>query len=591
MINNRPMSSLEIVAEVACGHSGQADRLYELTKAACLTGVTSIKYQIFELNERAEEETKEYDIFKKHLLAESTYKKAIEIAREYKLKVYADIYGYSSLSTAKNLGVDGVKIHAEDFTNYPLIKQSISEFNTLIISCGGSTHKSLIDLRGFLTPLLNKKNKIYIVDGIQLFPTQREGHSLFNYFEVSRIFKNYSQINVGIADHIDPEDQYSFIYPCAAYSLGASYIEKHITISRSDKWTDWQSAFNPSQLSNLVSYLKSINLSLSLSSDYENMGIEYKTMFQKYPSIQSSNKNNLDTNVSDICYKKIRNKKKSFISFDFIQKNINLINLNKVDPIIRFSNFPQKKGAIITVRMSSSRLPGKALMNINGIPSILVVFERVKRIAGLDTIVVATSNDKSDDILVDLLLENNINIYRGDLDSIPKRLLGAAEKFNLDQIVRITGDSVCLDYKSMSDLIKSHMDISPDCSMLKNAIFGTNKEIMTLQTLKFLTERIASNKSSEYLEYFLKKPCLLKINEIDVKYKCTENILNQRLTLDYEEDLIAINELYNRSKDGYFSDIEEIIRQLEYPNFKMKNRDMIQKTPINLNLDLEVNYD
>ncbi len=590
-MNNRPFSSLEIVAEIACGHSGKAKRLYELTQAASLSGVTAIKYQIFELNERAEERTKEYEIFNKHLLEESTYKKAIELARENKLRVYADIYGYSSLKIAKNLGVDGVKIHAEDFGNYPLIKESISKFNTVIISCGGSSHKSLIDLREFLKPILNKKIKIYIVDGIQLFPTKREGHSLFNFFEVSSIFKNYSQINVGIADHIDPEDEYSFIYPCAAYTLGASYIEKHITISRRDKWTDWQSAFNPNQLSNLVSHLKSINLSLNLSSDYEKMGIEYKSMFQKYPSIQGRRNNNLNTKISEVVYKKIRNKNKSFISYDFIEKNINSIKLNKVDPIIRFSNFPSRIGAVITVRMSSSRLPGKALMHINEIPSILVVFERVKRISGLDIIIVATSNDKSDDILVDLLLENNIDVYRGDLDSIPHRLLGAAEKFNLDQIIRITGDSVCLDYKSMSDLIVSHMDISPDCSILKNAIFGTNKEVITLEALNFLTKRISSKQSSEYLEYFLKKPCLLKINEIDVKYECSENILKQRLTLDYEEDLIAINQLYNKCKDGYLSDIDEIIKQLENPTFKMKNSLMIQKTPINLNLDLDVNYD
>ena len=202
------MSSLEIVAEIACGHSGQAERLYELTKAACLTGVTSIKYQIFELKERAEENTKEYKIFKKHLLEESIYKRAIEIARKNKKRVFADIYGYSSLKIAERLGVDGVKIHAEDFNNLPLIKESILKFNTVIISCGGSSHKSIIELREFLVPILKQKNKIYIVDGIQLFPTQREGHSLFNYFEVSRIFKNFPQINVGIADNIDPEDLY-----------------------------------------------------------------------------------------------------------------------------------------------------------------------------------------------------------------------------------------------------------------------------------------------------------------------------------------------------------------------------------------------
>tara|TARA_Y100001968_G_C19432032_1_gene757618 strand:- start:90 stop:1847 length:1758 start_codon:yes stop_codon:yes gene_type:complete len=584
------MSSLEIVAEIACGHSGQAKRLYELTKAACITGVNSIKYQIFNLDERAEENTKEYEIFKKHLLEESIYRKAIEIARESKLRVYADIYGYSSLNIAENLGIDGVKIHAEDSTNYPLIKESISKFKTIIISCGGSTYKSLIELREFITPFLTNDIKIYIVDGIQLFPTKREGHSLFNYFEVLSIFKNLSQIDVGIADHIDPEDQYSFVYPCSAYTLGASYIEKHLTISRKDKWTDWQSAFNPNQLYNLVSCLKSINNSLNISTDYERMGIEYKSMFQKYPSIRNQSKDNNDFNVTDIVYKKIRNKNKSFITYGYIKSKLNSIKLNKEDPIVRFSNFSQRIGAIITVRMSSSRLPGKALMNINGIPSILVVLERVKRIIGVDVIVVATSIDEKDDKLADLLLKNQVNVYRGDLDSIPHRLLAAAEEYNLDHIIRITGDSICLDYESMSELIISHLDISPDCSMLYNAIFGTNKEIITKETLRFLTDRIKSKQASEYLEYFLKKPCLLKINEVPVQYNYPENILNQRLTLDYEEDLIAINQLYSKCKNGHLSNIKDLVKIIMDPSFSMKNSLMIQKNPFNLNLDLDVNY-
>ena len=584
------MSSLEIVAEIACGHSGQAKRLYELTKAACTTGVSAIKYQIFNLDERAEKNTKEYEIFKKVLLEEGIYRKAIEIAKESKLRVYADIYGYSSLNIAENLEIDGVKIHAEDSANYPLIKESISKFKTIIISCGGSTYKSLIELREFITPFLTNDIKIYIVDGIQLFPTKREGHSLFNYFEVLSIFKKLSQINVGIADHIDPEDQYSFVYPCSAYTLGANYIEKHLTISREDKWTDWQSAFNPDQLCNLVSCLKSINTSLKISTDYERMGIAYKSMFQKYPSIKNQSKDKNDPNITDIIYKKIRNKNKSFITYDYITSNLNSIKLNKEDPIVRFSNFSPRIGAIITVRMSSSRLPGKALMNINEIPSILVVLERVKRIIGVDIIVVATSIDETDDKLVDLLLKNQVNVYRGDLDSIPHRLLAAAEEYNLDHIIRITGDSICLDYESMSELIISHLDISPDCSMLSNAIFGTNKEIITKETLRFLTDRIKSKQSSEYLEYFLKKPCLLKINDVPVQYDCPENILNQRLTLDYEEDLIAINELYSKCKNGHLSNIKELIIRLMDPSFSMKNSIRIQKNPFNQNLDLDVNY-
>ena len=50
--------SIEVVAELACGHSGDPQRLIELTTAALTCNVSAVKYQIFDLNERAEKDSK-----------------------------------------------------------------------------------------------------------------------------------------------------------------------------------------------------------------------------------------------------------------------------------------------------------------------------------------------------------------------------------------------------------------------------------------------------------------------------------------------------------------------------------------------------
>ena len=586
------MASFEIVAEIACGHSGIEERLFELTKTACEIGATAVKFQIFDLNERAEKNTKEYEIFEQHLLPIETYRKAIKIVRKNKLKIFADVYGESSLNQALTLKLDAVKIHAEDANNFPLMQKVIGQFESMIISCGGANYKNLLELKEFLKEILlhNPQKSIFFVDGIQLFPTKREGHSLYNFLEINKIFQDIPQIKVGIADHIDPEDEYSMVYPCTATTLGARYIEKHLTISRDKKWTDWQSAFNPNQFKKLVDMINSLNTSMLESRDYEEMGIKYKSMFQKYPTLEMIDHKTKKITEKKIVYKKIREFPESQINYNFIKKNIDKISPLNKDPVIRFSNFNSKIGVIITVRMTSSRLPGKALLNINGIPSILVVYERAKKISGIDDVIVATSEDSSDDALVNYLTKKNIKIFRGDLDSVPKRLHETAKYYKFDHIIRITGDSVCLDYDSMSHLLDSHKLISPDCSMLKNAIFGTNKEILTYDALKFLAKRIIDNKASEYLEYFFKKPSLLKVNEIKTLYDCPENIIKNRLTLDYKEDLIAINNLYDNCAQGYLSPINEIIRVLASDNFIMVNRNMTQKNPYNLNLNLNINY-
>ena len=76
--------------------------------------------------------------------------------------------------------------------------------------------------------------------------------------------------------------------------------------------------------------------------------------------------------------------------------------------------------AIIQARMSSTRLPGKVLKNIGEKPLIKFLIDRLKKSELTDSIVVACTNNKNDDVLVDYLKLQGISYYRGNEHNVLK---------------------------------------------------------------------------------------------------------------------------------------------------------------------------
>ena len=94
---------------------------------------------------------------------------------------------------------------------------------------------------------------------------------------------------------------------------------------------------------------------------------------------------------------------------------------------------------IIQARMSSTRLPGKSLALINGIPCIERVINRIKKSFLIDEIWLACSTDNSDNVLEDFIKKFDINCFRGSLNDVLSRYVSISE-ISLCYIVRITGD-------------------------------------------------------------------------------------------------------------------------------------------------------
>jgi spore coat polysaccharide biosynthesis protein SpsF len=101
--------------------------------------------------------------------------------------------------------------------------------------------------------------------------------------------------------------------------------------------------------------------------------------------------------------------------------------------------------ATIEARMTSSRLPGKVLLEANGKPLLGHLVQRLKAVPSIDKICLATTTNSTDDVLVDFAYKENISVYRGSESDVLSRVVGAAESVGATIIVEITGDCPIID--------------------------------------------------------------------------------------------------------------------------------------------------
>src|SRR5262249_37789783 len=112
--------------------------------------------------------------------------------------------------------------------------------------------------------------------------------------------------------------------------------------------------------------------------------------------------------------------------------------------------------AIVQARMNSSRLPGKVLQEIAGQPMLWHVVQRTRQAQLLDRVVVATSDQSSDDPLAEFCARENIPCFRGSEQDVLDRYYQAARSIQADGIVRITSDCPLIDPDVIDKVIRAY---------------------------------------------------------------------------------------------------------------------------------------
>jgi spore coat polysaccharide biosynthesis protein SpsF len=119
--------------------------------------------------------------------------------------------------------------------------------------------------------------------------------------------------------------------------------------------------------------------------------------------------------------------------------------------------------AILQARMSSSRLPGKVLRPLLGEPMIGRQVERLKRARRLTGLTIATSADASDDVIEAYAVRIGVDCFRGPLDDVLTRFIGAlAAAGNPQTFVRLTADCPLADWRLIDACIEAHAAAKAD---------------------------------------------------------------------------------------------------------------------------------
>jgi len=110
--------------------------------------------------------------------------------------------------------------------------------------------------------------------------------------------------------------------------------------------------------------------------------------------------------------------------------------------------------AIVQARMSSTRLPGKVLLDIGGKPMLARVIDRSRRAKWVDEVIVATTSEEEDTPIAAFCQGYDVPYYRGSQFDVLDRYYRAAKQFQADVIVRITADCPLIDPQLMDEVIE-----------------------------------------------------------------------------------------------------------------------------------------
>jgi spore coat polysaccharide biosynthesis protein SpsF len=200
-----------------------------------------------------------------------------------------------------------------------------------------------------------------------------------------------------------------------------------------------------------------------------------------------------------------------------------------------------RKVAIIQARMSSSRLFGKVMLPLGDTNVLGQVIRRVK-LADVDDIVVATSEDKLDDHIISFCKKNNINTYRGSLTNVLERYYYAAETYKADIVIRITSDCPLYDPHLLNTMLAKFKD----CDYFTTALTRTFPRGIDIEIFTFTALEEAYRKATKDTEFEHVTPYIYhNRNVFNCKnYENDINLAGHRWTLDTKEDYIMINSIY-----------------------------------------------
>jgi len=257
-VKNTPL----IIAEAGVNHNGEISKAFKLVDLAKKSGAHYVKFQIFKtealvtkniglanyqkknLNKKI---LSQFDMLNKYSLSYEKFDKIIKYCSKKKIKFLATPFDPDSLQYLLKKKLDFIKIGSGDIDNFELLNELSKHKIKIILSTGVSNLNEIKKTSNFFKKKKFKIRNIHILHCTSNYPAPLDSVNL-NF--INTLLKTF-KVKIGYSDHTE-----SLLTGAIAVSLGASIIEKHITLDKNMSGPDHKASMNFIEFKKYVKNIK-----------------------------------------------------------------------------------------------------------------------------------------------------------------------------------------------------------------------------------------------------------------------------------------------------------------------------------------------
>ena len=256
-----------IIAEISANHNGSIERAKETIYAAKEAGADAIKIQTYTPDTMTiDSDKKDFKIVNglwKNRTLHDLYKEAhtpfvwhhelFEYAKSINATIFSSPFDETAVDLLEELSTPAYKIASFEIIDLPLLSYIAKKNKPILISTGMAKHQ---EVQSAIDTIYAEQNfDVALFHCISSYPTPIE---LANLKSINYLQEQFN-VQVGLSDHTIGNTA-----SIAAISLGATFIEKHFTLSRLDGGPDSSFSLEPKELAELVKMSKQVSLALGV---------------------------------------------------------------------------------------------------------------------------------------------------------------------------------------------------------------------------------------------------------------------------------------------------------------------------------------
>lgn len=261
------MSKVLIIAEAGVNHNGDMELAKKLVDAAADAGADYVKFQTYKtdalLLETAEkagyqkkimgESENQYEMLKKLELCENNHVVLIEHCESRNVRFLSSPFDLDSIDLIAKLNLDFIKVPSGEITNFPYIRKVGGAGKKILLSTGMSNLGEIEAALNLMVDSGADMDQISVMHCNTEYPTPPKDANL----RAISTIQNAFNVKVGYSDHTLGVEA-----AIAAVSMGATVIEKHITLDKNMSGPDHMASMDPEDFKQFVQCIHNVEAML-----------------------------------------------------------------------------------------------------------------------------------------------------------------------------------------------------------------------------------------------------------------------------------------------------------------------------------------